>query len=165
MKETIMFERIEKMDRRTVAAMAIAVVVGLVLFGLITSGIRQAGWNEGFLMGQLSSGAQVSAEGGAPAVNPYLAGRGYNMHGWGGSPFWIIGGFFRFLFFGFLIMLFFKFFAARRWACHGRYAGGHAHGPWRAQGEPAERATPNTAQEERTADNSNQPQQTSWTQL
>ena len=122
-----MWERLEKMDRRTLVAMVVAVVLGIMLFGAISSGIRQAGWNEGFLVGQLSS----STEGGQ-AVQPYLAARGYGANGWGGHgwhPFGIIGGFFRVLFFGFLIMLAFKFFAFRRWARHG-YPGGQPGGPW-----------------------------------
>ena len=66
------------------------------------------------------------------AVHPYLAARGYGASSWDGHgwhPFGIIGGFFRFLFFGFLIMLAFKFFAFRRWARHG-YPGGQPGGPW-----------------------------------
>ncbi len=126
-----MWERLEKMDRRTLVAMVVAVIAGILIFGAIASGIRQAGWNEGFLVGQLSSGATSATEG-TQAVNSYLATRGYSVHSWGGHgwhPFGIIGGFFRFLFFGFLIMLAFKFFAFRRWARHG-YPGGQPGGPW-----------------------------------
>lgn len=120
-----MFERLEKMDRRTLAAIAIAVIVSLLLFGAITSGIRQAGWNEGFLVGLLSSAGGESGE----ALHPYLAARGHRLHGW--HPFWLIGGFFRFLFFGFLILLLFKFFAFRRWARHGRHHwGDHGRQHW-----------------------------------
>lgn len=118
-----MFERLEKMDRRAIVALVVAIGVGLLIFGGIASGIRQAGWNEGFLVGLLSNSGAVE---GGQAVNPYLAVRGYGMHGWGWHPFWFIGGFFRFLFFGFLVMIFLKFIGCRRWARHG----GYPRGPW-----------------------------------
>ncbi len=178
-----MFERIEKMDRRTLATIAIAALVGILLFGAIASGIRQAGWNEGFLVGQLSSGAQASAESGA-AASPYLAARGYGgMHGWGWHPFGLIGGFFRFLFFGFLIMMLFKFFAFRRWARHSGYRGGYPGGPWGRHGrhhwghhgeegqpgnsgEQAQGTPPtNAPMHDPMPTDMNRPQQTSWTQV
>ncbi|MCB0127750.1 MAG: hypothetical protein KDE58_36045 [Caldilineaceae bacterium] len=168
-----MFERLEKMDRRAVVALVLAIGIGLLIFGGVASGIRQAGWNEGFLVGLLSNGG--AAEGGQ-ALNPYLAARGYGMHGWGWHPFWVIGGFFRFLFFGFVIMMLFRFFAFRRWGHHGGYGRGpwrhHAHqqwGPYREQGQadagaqpqqPAGQTTPTTA--DRQPDN---PQPTNWTQV
>ena len=57
-----MWERLEKMDRRTLVAMVVAVVAGILIFGAIASGIRQAGWNEGFLVGQLSSSTASSTQ-------------------------------------------------------------------------------------------------------
>ena len=118
-----MFERFEKMDRRALVALVVAIGVALLIFGGVASGIRQSGWNEGFLVGMLSSGG--TAEGGQ-ALNPYLAARGYGGHSWGWHPLGFIGGFFHFLFFGFLLMAFFRFMACRRWAHHG----GHPGGPW-----------------------------------
>ena len=119
-----MFERLEKMDRRSLVAIAIAVVVGILIFSGIASGIRQAGWNEGFLVGLLSGGTE-----GGQAMNPYLAMRGYGIHGWGWHPFWIVGGIFKFFFFGFLMMMLFKFFAFRRWGHRYGYPGG-PEGHW-----------------------------------
>jgi len=184
MKEIMMFERLEKMDRRTLVVIVVAVVAGLMLFGGIAGGIRQAGWNEGFLMGQLSSGVQQGAEAGQAAVNPYLATRGYGMHGWGGhgwgwQPFGLIGGFFRFLFFGFLLLMLFKFIAFRRWARHGGYPGGHGpwgrhgghHGrhSWGSQSEPAPGAAAPQTEAATAADPSPSTipgtQNTSWTQV
>lgn len=169
-----MFERFEKMDRRTLVTIVIAVVAGLFFFGAIAGGIRQAGWNEGFLFGLLSGGAEGNA-----AVNPYLATRGYGMHGWGWHPFRVIGGFFHFLFFGFVFMMLFKFFAFRRWARHGGYPG--SHGPWSHHGrhhwgehDSQEHSGPQgqTQSQSRTpsstdtpADDVNRPQPTSWTQI
>jgi hypothetical protein len=179
-KEKIMLERLEKLDRRTVAVIIIAVVAGLLLFSAVAGGIRQAGWNEGFLAGQLTSGVQSSTEGGQ-AVNPYLAARGYEGmgwrgHGWGGHPFWIIGGFFRFLFFGFLILLLFKFIAFRRWRRHGGegrgpwgHHGRHHWGPYSEQGQPNAGAQPQQSAEQTPPVTDDplpgNPQQTSWTQV
>lgn len=179
-----MFERLEKMDRRTLVVIVVAVVAGLMLFGGIAGGIRQAGWNEGFLMGQLSSGVQQGTEAGQAAVNPYLAARGYGMHGWGGHgwgwhPFGLIGGFFRFLFFGFLLLMLFKFLAFRRWAHHAGYRGGHGpwgyhgghHGrhPWSTQEEATQGTPQPQAQPDPTPasdpDAMKGPQNTSWTQV
>ena len=163
-----MFERLEKMDRRAVVALVLAIGIGLLIFGGVASGIRQAGWNEGFLVGLLSNGG--AAEGGQ-ALNPYLAARGYGMHGWGWHPFWVIGGFFRFLFFGFLIMLFFRFVACRRWAHHGGYSGGpwghHGHHRWGQQGEQAQpdQPQPKPSTADPAPGDTNRPQPTSWTQV
>lgn len=172
-----MFERLEKMDRRTLVVIVVAVVAGLMLFGGIAGGIRQAGWNEGFLMGQLSSGVQQGAEAGQAAVNPYFAARGYGTHGWvghgwGWHPFGLIGGFFRFLFFGFLLLMLFKFIAFRRWARHGGYHGGpwgrHEHHPWGQPqpSAPADQGQPgNPAVADPVPGETNGPQNTSWTQV
>ena len=45
-----MFERLEQMDKRTIVRLAIAAIVGILIFGAITNGIRQAGWNDGGLV-------------------------------------------------------------------------------------------------------------------
>jgi hypothetical protein len=62
-----MFERLEKLDRRTVIALVIAGIVGILIFGAIAGMIRQAGWNEGFLFGLLAG------DGNSQAVSPYLS--------------------------------------------------------------------------------------------
>ncbi|MDQ3249370.1 MAG: hypothetical protein M3Q45_09200, partial [Chloroflexota bacterium] len=149
-----MFEKLQKMDRRTLISLAVAVVLGILVFSAIAGGIRQAGWNEGFLIGQLAGGE--SGEG-AKTVAPYLAYRGgYGQHGWGGHGGGFLGGFFRFLLFGFLIMTAFKFFAFRRWRMHGGqpwgrhggwhngWQGGHGQqGPWgQPQGQPQAQPQP-----------------------
>jgi len=123
---TVIRGRLEAAEARSIG-LGIAVVVGILLFGAIASGIRQVGWNEGFTAGLLASGGD-----GAKAVTPYLANPGgYGPHGWGGHGFGFIGGIFRILFFGFLIMLAFKFFAFRRWRMQQGWQGGPGqHGPW-----------------------------------
>jgi hypothetical protein len=98
---------------------AIIGIAALVLFG-IGSAIYNSGWSQGFLMGMLTGnidGAQIT---------PYLVSRG---HGWHGG-FGFIGGFFRTLFFFFLIALAFKFLGFWRWRRHGWHGGrgGYAHG-------------------------------------
>jgi hypothetical protein len=125
-----MFERIKAMDRRTLIPLLLAAVLGLLLFSNIVGGIRQAGWNEGFIAGLLTNGGEN-----AKAVMPYLSQsggyHGYAMHGWGGHGFGFIGGFFRFLFFGFLLMMFFKVLGFWRWRMHGGHPWRHhQHGPW-----------------------------------
>ena len=168
-----MFEKLESMDKRTLVRLAIAVVLGLLVFGAIAGGIRQAGWNEGFMIGQLAS----SGGDGAQAIAPQLGYHGsYGVHRWGGHGFGLIGGFFRFLFFGFLIMLAFKFFAFRRWGMHrggpgGWHGGWHGdrgqHGPW---GEP-QNQQPGQPQQTTPAagaapqPDENKPQNTSWTNV
>ncbi|MCB0061702.1 MAG: hypothetical protein KDE19_06290 [Caldilineaceae bacterium] len=172
-----MFERLEKMDRRALVAVVLAAVLGILLFSGIAHGIRQAGWNEGFMVGLLSNGGGAAESG--QAINPYLAVRGFGGHGWGWHPFWLIGGFFRFLFFGFVIMMIFKFVAFRRWAHHGYYPRGpwghhgpHQHGPWEQQAQtpeqPAAPSQPATAASEQTPQGPEElkpTQPTSWTYL
>lgn len=174
-----MFERLEKMDRRALVALVVAVGVALLILSGVAHAIRQAGWNEGFLIGMLSSNGGA-AEGGA-ALNPYLAARGYGMHGWGWHPFGLIGGFFRFLFFGFLIMAFFRFIACRRWAHFAGQQGSYSGGPWghhgchhwhseQGQPQPEQPKAPQTdASTAPTNDpipgSPHQPQPTSWTQV
>lgn len=155
-----MFERIEKMDRRSLVRIAIAAFVGLLFFGAIAGVIRQAGWNEGFLYGLLAGGDK------AEALTPYLHNRGgYGLHGWGWHPFGLIGGIFRFFFFAFLIMLFFKFIGFWRWRMHGGRPGHWGRGPWDRHSHPY-------AQPEQQVDqpagapkqpDENKPQNTSWT--
>jgi len=169
-----MFERIREMDRRTIVMFVLAGVVGLLLFSTIAGAIRQAGWNEGFLVGLLSSGGEN-----AKAMTPYLAYRGgfhgsYGLHGWGGHPFGFIGGFFRFLFFGFLLLMFFKFLGFWRWRMHrGHSWHHHHHGPWgrhggqfygqqpgQSQAAPGGQPAPDPTQPE-----ANTPQPTSWVKV
>ncbi len=137
-----MFERIKQMDRQTVITLVLAGVVGIFLFSAITGGIRQAGWNEGYTAGLLTNRGEsakvvaptVSQRNGEPASNPAsnpaVYPRGYEARGWGWHPFGFIGGFFRFLFFAFLVMMLFKFIAFRRWHMHGGPRWQHHHGPW-----------------------------------
>jgi len=132
-----MFERFEQMDKRTLVRLAIAAVLGILLFSTIVGGIHQAGWNQGFTAGLLAGGGEN-----AKAVAPYLAAPGvYRPHGWGGHGSGFIGGFLHFLFFGFLIMMALKFFVFRRWRMHngwhgeqggrcGWQGGPWQHGPW-----------------------------------
>ncbi len=133
-----MFERLEQMDKRTIVRLAIAAIVGILIFGAITNGIHQAGWNEGY-----TAGLMVNNGDGVKTVAPLLAnpdtyGPAAQWHGGygggGGHSFGFIGGIFRFLFFGFLIMLAFKFFAFRRWRHQGGGQNGGQGGPW--QGGP-----------------------------
>lgn len=132
-----MFERFKQLDRQTVITLVLAGIIGVLLFGAVAGGIRQAGWNEGFLAGLLTNGGEN-----VRAVTPYMGSHGvYAHHGWGGHPFGFIGGFFRFLFFGFLLMMFFKFLGFWRWRRHGGHAWDHPwhhhpHGPWGRQGQP-----------------------------
>lgn len=124
-----MFERLESMDKRTLVRLGVAAVIGILLFSAMASGIHQAGWNQGFTAGLLASGGDN-----AKAVAPYLAYQnGYGPHGGGGHGIGLIGGIFRFLFFGFLIMVVVKFFAFRRWRMHNGWHNG-PQGPW--QGGP-----------------------------
>jgi len=129
-----MLERLKQLDRQTVILLVLAGLVGILLFGAVSGGIRQAGWNEGYMAGLLTNGGEQ-----AKAVTPYLAARGgypgYGMHGWGGHGVGFIGGFFRFLFFLFMVMIFFKFLGFLRWRMHSGFGGGHGwhhhqHGPW-----------------------------------
>lgn len=62
-----MFERWENADPRTLVRLAIAAVVGLVVLGAIAGTVRQAGWNEGFLVGLLAG------NGDSQVLAPYLA--------------------------------------------------------------------------------------------
>ena len=130
-----MFERIKELDRRTLIPLLLAGVIGILLFSTVVGGIRQAGWNEGFMVGLLANGGEQ-----AKAVAPTLAtGDGYHgiygVHRWGGHGFGFIGGFFRFLFFGFLLLMFVKFIAFRRWRMHGGHPWHHhPHGPWARPG-------------------------------
>lgn len=130
-----MFERIKEMDRRTLVPLLLAVVLGLLLFSNVIGGIRQAGWNEGYIAGLLTNGGEN-----AKAVMPYLGYQGGHHglvggHGWGGHGIGFIGGFFRFLFFGFLLMMFFKFLGFWRWRMHGGHGWQHHHhGPWGQHG-------------------------------
>jgi hypothetical protein len=125
-----MFERLQKMDRRTILALVAASILGIVIFGAIAGGIRQAGWNEGFLVGLLAG----DGESGVRTVAPYLANRGYG-HGWHHGGVGFFGGLFRFFFFAFLVILFLKFVGFWRWrrqghhGWHGRH-GWQGHGPW-----------------------------------
>jgi hypothetical protein len=119
-----MLERLKQLDRQTVIALVVAGVVSLLLFGAIAGVIRQAGWNEGFLYGLLASDGDAKT-----ALTPYLSGRGYGPHGWGWHPFGLIGGFFKFFFFVFLLMIFFKFLGFLRWGMHGGRHWRHHHGP------------------------------------
>jgi hypothetical protein len=158
-----MFERFQNMDRQTRIGLAVAAIVGILLFGVIAGVIRQAGWNEGFLYGLLADGGD-----GAKAVTPYLTHRyGYGPHGWGGHGFGFIGGIFRFLFFGFLLLMFFKFLGFWRWRMHGgRFGGPHwqHHGPWGqppyAQPQPEQQG--GQAANAPTQPDENKPQNTSW---
>lgn len=139
-----MFERIKAMDRRTIIPLLLAGVIGVLLFSTIVGGIRQAGWNEGFMVGLLAGGGEQ-----AKAVAPALAHGGYpgfyGGHGWGWHPFGFIGGFFRFLFFGFLLLLFVKFIAFRRWRMHGGHPWHHhPHGPWARPGGWGPQAGPHS---------------------
>jgi len=170
-----MFERFKAMDRQTKITLVLAGVIGILLFGAVTGGIRQAGWNEGFLAGLLTTGgADVGTNSGESvrAVTPYAGAHGfYGHHGWGGHPFGFIGGFFRFLFFGFLLMMFFKFLGFWRWRMHGGHPWHHhRHGPWghhqgqpygqqpsQPQAEQGGQPTPGPAQPE-----GHTPQPTSW---
>ncbi|RIK35794.1 MAG: hypothetical protein DCC55_29250 [Chloroflexi bacterium] len=154
-----MFERFKNLDRQTAVGLAVAAVVGILLFGAIAGVIRQAGWNEGFLFGLLASGGE-----GGKTLNPYLAHR----YGYGWHPGWFIGGFFRFFFFAFLLLVFFKFLGFWRWRMHGGPQGRywHHHGPW--QEGPGPSAQP--GQESQPAAGSagaeeNKPQNTSWTNV
>lgn len=170
-----MFDRIKQLDRQTKLTLVLAAVIGILLFGAITGGIRQAGWNEGFLAGLLTNGGENMR-----AVTPPAAYQGgthsfYSRHGWGGHPFGFIGGFFRFLFFGFLLMIFFKVLGFWRWRMHGGHSGGHPwhhhhHGPWgrhhgqfysqqpgQPQAEPGGQPAPGPTPPE-----ANTPQPTSW---
>lgn len=174
-----MLERLKQLDRQTVILLVLAGLVGILFFGAVSGGIRQAGWNEGYVAGLLTNGGEQ-----AKAVTPYLAYRGgypgYGMHGWGGHGFGFIGGFFRFLFFLFMVMIFFKFLGFLRWRMHG-VGGGHHwhqrhHGPWgqhqwqpygqpgqqpgQPQREQGPQTAPPTAQPEEQA-----PQPTSWVQV
>lgn len=178
-----MFERLKEMDRRTIVMFVLAGVVGLLLFSTVAGAIRQAGWNEGFLVGLLSNGDEN-----AKAMTPYLAYRGgfhggYGLHGWGWHPFGFIGGFFRFLFFGFLLVMLLKFLGFLRWRMHGGYSSGdfrshpwhhhRHHGPWdrhggqfygqhpgQPQAAPGGQPAPNPSQPEETT-----PQPTSWVKV
>ena len=172
-----MFERLEQMDKRTIVRLAIAAILGILLFSAITGGIHQAGWNEGYTAGLLAGGGDN-----AKALTPYLANPGaYGPHGWGGHSFGFIGGIFRFLFFGFLIMLVLKFFAFRRWRMHndwhgeqggrdGWQGGPWQHGPWghhhgQQQGEQPEQAQPSQGSGPSGAPvqpTEHKPQNTSW---
>ena len=62
-----MFERIKEMDRRTLIPLLLAGVIGILLFSTVVGGIRQAGWNEGFMVGLLAGGGE-QAKALAPAL-------------------------------------------------------------------------------------------------
>jgi hypothetical protein len=156
-----MLDRIKQMDRQTVIALVVAGVVSLLLFGAIAGVIRQAGWNEGFLYGLLASDGEAKA-----ALTPYLGHRGgYGMHGWGWHPFGFIGGIFRFFFFGFLLIAFFKFLGFLRWRRHGGpYGGPHwgHHGPWGHHGQQPQPGQGSGPTEPPSQPAEQKPQNTSW---
>jgi hypothetical protein len=169
-----MFERFKAMDQQTKISLILAGIIGILLFGTVTSGIRQAGWNEGFLAGLLTNPSGNTGET-ARAVAPYAGAHGvYAHHGWGGHGVGFIGGFFRFLFFGFLLMMFFKFLGFWRWRMHGGHRWHHhphgpwhhhQHGPWgQPQGQPSAEqgrpSDPSPAQPE-----GHTPQPTSWVKV
>jgi len=170
-----MFERIKQMDRQTVITLVLAGVLGIFLFSTITGGIRQAGWNEGYTAGLLTNRGEsatvvepaVSQRNGEPASNPVsnpgVYTRSYEARGWGGHPFGFVGGFFRFIFIAFLLMMVFKLIAFRRWHMHGGPRWPHRHhGPWgrhyenRYGGQPQEQPQ-NPAQGEPQSAQSSQP--------
>jgi hypothetical protein len=156
-----MFERLEKMDRRTVIALVVAGIVGILAFGAIAGTIRQAGWNEGFLFGLLAG------DGDTQALTPYLThGRGF---GWHHGGFGFFGFFFRILFFVFVLSLIAKFFGFWRWRAHMTHGGGphwHQHGPYgqgpwqQPQPQQGGDAPGGSSQPEE-----NKPQNTSWTNV
>lgn len=124
-----MVERLRQMDRQTKIGLAVAMVVGLLLFAAIAGTIRQAGWNEGFLFGLMAGrGDEVGN------LAPYLGQRGfYGPPGWGGHGFGLIGGLFRFAFFAFFVVMLFKMIGFLRWRRHHGwhpYGYGAHEGPW-----------------------------------
>jgi hypothetical protein len=156
-----MFDRFKNMDRQTVIGLAVAAIVGILLFGAIAGAIRQAGWNEGFMFGLLANGGET-----AKTVTPYLNHRyGYGPHHWGGHGFGFFGGIFRFLFFGFLVVMFFKLLGFWRWRMHGG-PHWHHHGPWGhppyGQPQPEQGSKPAASP---TQPDENKPQNTSWTNV
>ncbi|CAN5653909.1 hypothetical protein BH10CHL1_BH10CHL1_31240 [soil metagenome] len=135
-----MFEKLEQMDKRTIVRLAIAAIVGILIFGAITNGIHQSGWNEGYTAGLMVNNGDGAKTAAPLLTNPGVYGPAAQWHGgygWGGhSGFGFIGGVFRFLFFGFLIMMAFKFFAFRRWRHQGGGPDGGQGGPWQHRGGP-----------------------------
>jgi hypothetical protein len=104
----------------------------LLIFG-IGSAIHSAGWSDGFMMGLMAGG---NVDGGSLA--PYLAYQ--NGQGWqGGGIGDFFGGLFRFLFFLFVIVLFFRFLGFLRWRKWGHAAWGHHRHGWRHGGEWGDR--------------------------
>jgi hypothetical protein len=108
----------EQMDKRKVG-MVVGALVLILLLASLGSAIRQAGWNEGYTIGLLSSGKE-----GSQALAPYLAQRGYGMHHVGFGVIGFFGFFFKLIFFVFLAGLFFKFLGFGGWR-----RGWHGH-PW-----------------------------------
>ncbi|MCB0114873.1 MAG: hypothetical protein KDD84_12320, partial [Caldilineaceae bacterium] len=105
------------LQKRIPAWTLIAVVAAVLLIFGIGSAIHSAGWSDGFMMGLMAGG---NVDGGSLA--PYLAYQ--NGHGWQGSGIGgFFGGLFRFLFFLFMIVLFFRLLGFLRWRMGGR-------GPW-----------------------------------
>jgi hypothetical protein len=145
------------------------IAIALVLLLSVGSALHNAGWSQGYTQGLFTGSLLTSgAEGGK--VAPYLLNQ--NGYGWhGGHSFGVIGGFFRFLFFGFLIMLAFRFFAFRRWHMHkgengkhGGHGGPWQHGPWgRHHSQQAEQPQPgNAPAAEAPQPSEHKPQNTSW---
>ncbi|MEZ4865901.1 MAG: hypothetical protein R3C14_31595 [Caldilineaceae bacterium] len=101
-------------------------IVALVLLGGIASAIRQAGWNEGYMMGLMTS------NGNGRELAPYVMRHGYGP--WGGgfhAIFGIFGFFFRLIFFVFFLGLIAKVLGFWRWRAHGPHHAWHQHhGPW-----------------------------------
>ena len=104
-----------------------AALVGLVLLiflGMGASSLQQSAWSQGYMMGLLSGGGESAAQ-----LAPYAM-YGHGFHG----GFSIIGSFFRFIMFLFLIAIGFKFL--RFWSWRMGMAGGpggpggHRGGDW-----------------------------------
>ncbi|MBX3015106.1 MAG: hypothetical protein KF832_26545 [Caldilineaceae bacterium] len=160
-----MFERLKQLDRQTVMPLILAGVIAILLFGAMAGGIRQAGWQEGYLAGLLTNSSEN-----VQAVTPRIG--SYGPRGWGGHPFGFIGGIFRFFFFGFLALLFLKFLGFWRWRMHGGHAWHHhPHGPWERRwqpyGEPPSRpqAEPGSQTPPPARPESDQPEPTSWVKV
>ena len=150
-----MFERLESVDKRILVRVAIGVLVGIVLLSSLAGGIRQAGWNEGFLVGL------VAGNGDGQALAPYLAYQ--TSHGWNSGGLGLIGGLFKLLFFGFLLMTLFKVIGFWRWRMHGRSADWHHHGPWHQRSQPQAQAQQGaTAQPEPDRPAEHKPQNKAW---
>ena len=105
---------------KRILPLALMALLVIALFNIVSSSAYRAGWSQGYSVGQATTGSEEDAPPPAPYAGYGPYGRG--GPGWGFSPFWGLGLFFKFFLFLILLAAISRFFFFRRW--------GRWHGPW-----------------------------------